>query len=196
MSYATYRETSENLGQVSTSAENLKASMTEANKAGFKRGVISACGALLAFILVIALVILGRLALDGYSANVEASKVSPILQIRGQLVGVKSFEVFSSEGNVSFKYLWLLKVEESESVSGLETKLPALKAGDTISVEIKDSRANLFVTSSPVACYRADGSAVRVCDYEINKTVAYATVFITEVRSASSGQYELAGTPR
>lgn len=183
------RMTEETLEQ----AESLvKESVTKAEKRGEKRIIYRA------LLILAVLLLLVIVAFAGYGVKyVTASmKEASILQVRGALVSVKSFEVFGKDGSVTFKYLWLIRVEEDESVAGFETNLPKLKPGDTISVEIKDSRANLYVTTEPIKCYQAPGSSVRVCDYEIDKRYDYVMVFITEFKSSSSNQYELSGVPR
>lgn len=98
--------------------------------------------------------------------------------------------------NTDCKYLWRVTVNRSELRSGeLVASLP--EEGDILSVDVTDSRANLFVALEPVACYRdQDGtsiSPVRTCEYEVIQEEVTLSI-LEEI--GSSGQPEWSGVPR
>lgn len=98
--------------------------------------------------------------------------------------------------NNDCKFLWQVTVERSELRSGeLVASLP--ETGDILSVDVTDSRANLFVNLRPIDCYRdVDGtnsSPVRTCEYEVSQREVTLSI-LEEI--GSSGQPEWSGVPR
>lgn len=92
----------------------------------------------------------------------------------------------------SCKWLWQISVESSEHVNGTLV-LPMPQTGDTITVDIEDSRATTFVSLNPIDCYQANEHAPNICDYE----VTHKNVIVEVSESVgSTGLPEFVGSPR
>jgi hypothetical protein len=113
-----------------------------------------------------------------------------LTEIKGDLLQVKSFQTVSG-----FKFVWLVKVNEYKPMEGTtKSFLPELLSEDTFAVDVTDSRANLYIDSTPTTCYPIDQNSLpRVCEYKITQTKA---VLIVGEEVGSSGLPETSGTPR
>jgi hypothetical protein len=114
-----------------------------------------------------------------------------LVQVKGTLKRVQSFEIVP-EG--SFKFLWLVEVNESAAATDADLVLPNTVTGDVISIEVQDSRANLFVNFEPQTCFQAEGSPVRLCEYEVLQDSI--VMIVKEELGAENELPEFAGAPR
>lgn len=94
--------------------------------------------------------------------------------------------------NQDCKFLWRVTVETAEKRSGeLVSSLPT--TGDILSIDVTDSRANLFIDLEPEKCYRdvdgANSSPVRTCEYAVNQSAVTLSIWRkSELLVSQSGQ--------
>lgn len=124
-----------------------------------------------------------------------------IVEATGNLDRVQLFCVDVVDNGVKStrcKHLWKIKVDSAELRQG-ETIASLPDNGDIITVEVEDSRANLFIELNYDECVRDSDpatsyqSAVRICDHTVTQDVV--TVSLIE-KIGSSGQPEWTGVPR
>lgn len=116
--------------------------------------------------------------------------VSDSMIVKGELVEAKLFTVPSVDGvqKPSSKWLWMvkvLKVTANETWSG---NVPAIE--DIITLDVNDSKANLFVETVPINC--TDVTGVAICDYKITRN---KVIVLVKVKTELGGQ-EYYGIPQ
>lgn len=143
-------------------------------------------------ILVIAVTVTAMAAYGIQQLYATTFRATSLVQYTGRLIRVQSFN-----NNGKFKWLWHIQLDKPGTVvtAGINT-LPKLTGEARITVDVEDSRANLFVVTRPVGCF-PDAGAVQVCDYELAPGVGDKSItFFVEETLGSNGMPELQGSPR
>lgn len=131
-------------------------------------------------------------------------------EMQGKIDKVKSFTAMSDkkdkDGNpildssgavvkeASFKFLWQYTPDRVYVRNEGRCVLPKPEVGRPISIDVKDSRANLYINATPTKCTDAGVYPV-ICEYDISSDASPSLVW-TEELSLSSGLIEARGTPR
>lgn len=146
---------------------------------------IKRIGLIVAAIVIVSLV--GGWAIFGRMALVNKYAQYGLVEVRGQ---VKHIKLFCGD---ECKFLVAIKVEEAKRINDGAIVFEVPKAGDTIPIDVEDSRVNLWIQEESAVVTQSGNKTIT--SYKLEENMTDMTIVYSEV-IGSSGLPEFSGTPK